>query len=281
MTETVKTIFVGAAGSGKTIAYRDFPRPLLVQDTDNKVYTIRYLFDDRFPMKELKDYSEFDTDSNDIQFIKVNSQNFEAYYRDTKAILTSPPMRDGKPGTWVLDSLTSIADNTINYGLAMRPGTGKSMGVVPIPDLPEWMGESMFLSSLFTDVKNLPCHVVLTAHLVTTERELMVSKAERLQGLSGGKKITRQLMTGGTKIGAKIPVYFSEVWNFQSVPPIDYGGKPSKVVYTSTTEECDIARTKLPLDYSIDITFDPQIDRPTLWQTVQAAMEKANDAKSA
>lgn len=85
-------------------------------------------------------------------------------------------------------------------------------------------------------------------------------------------------MTGGTKIGAKIPVYFDEVWNFQSIPSIDYGKPPERVAFTSTTEECDITRTKLPLPYRIDLTYDGSSDKPTLWDHVSKAIEEVVDA---
>src|SRR5207245_8092874 len=84
-----------------------------------------------------------------------------------KAIIANPPMNGELSGTWTIDSLTAIADGAISYSLSMRGESRgkKSTGVIPIPDLPEWLSESMFLSSLMTEVKSLPCNFVLTAHI--------------------------------------------------------------------------------------------------------------------
>jgi hypothetical protein len=149
------------------------------------------------------------------------------------------------------------------------------MGIVPIPDLPEWLGESMFLSSLFTDVQLLPCNVVLTAHMVITEREVMASAADRRKGLSGGNKVTKQLMTGGTKIGNKIPVYFSEVWNAQAIANLSAGDPPSRQLFTVITEECDFVRTKLPLPPIIDYTYDYDNPPESVWSIVNKARIEA------
>lgn len=271
----VKCIFVGRAGSGKTNGYPDFPKPMIVIDTDAKIHTIKYLRKDKVKIKKLDSYHDFKPDDlENIQYIRADARNFEAMDRDLRMILKDPPMSpNGTPGTFVIDSLTSIADNTINYSLAQRESSGKSTGVIKIPDLPEWLAESMYLSSLFTDVKALPCHAILTAHMVITTRDVMASKADRARGAPGlVTKETKQLMTGGTKIGAKVPVYFDEVWNFQGIPSVDYGSPPERVVFTSITDECDIGRTKLPLPYKIDLTYNYNNPGLSLWDHVEKAI---------
>lgn len=280
MFDPVRVIIVGRPSAGKTILYYDWPKPHCVCDADGKIKNIKYLLRDRVSLKEIKSYDEFDfSDMKNIQYIPSKVQSFDSLYSNLRDILRDPPMNKetGEPGTFTMDSLTSIADQAVSYGLAQRSGAGgKSMGIVPIPDLPEWLGESMFLSSLFTDVQLLPCNVVLTAHMVITEREVMASKGDRAKGLSGGTKITKQLMTGGTKIGNKIPVYFSEVWNAQAFPNLEFGGQPERKLSTVITEECDFVRTKLPLPAVIDYTYN--YDNPpeeSVWQIVRKAQEEA------
>lgn len=278
MLEPVRVIIVGKAGAGKTVVIRDFPKPHYVHDTDNKLYTLKYLLKDQVSLKQIDSYNDFDFENlTDIQFVRAKSREFDATYRDLKSVLLNPPMApDGTPGTFTQDSLTSLADAAINYGLSTRAETGKSMGVIPIPDLPEWLGESMFLSSLFTDLKDLPCNVIVTAHMVITEREVMASKAERKSGISGGTKVTKQLMTGGTKIGAKIPVYFSEVWSAQAIPSVYSGQPPQRIISTVMNDECDLVRTKLSLPPIIDVTYDPNVVKnPSLWEIVDAARRES------
>jgi hypothetical protein len=279
MLDPVKTIIVGKPSSGKTFIYADFPKPHIVVDADGKIRNIKFLMRDKVSLRELKSYDEFDyKDMESIQYVSAKAGSFDSMYGNLRDILRDPPMNKdtGEPGTFTMDSLTSIADQAIGYGLQQRSGSaGKSMGIVPIPDLPEWLGESMFLSSLFTDVQLLPCNVVLTAHMVITEREVMASAADRRKGLSGGNKVTKQLMTGGTKIGNKIPVYFSEVWNAQAIANLSAGDPPSRQLFTVITEECDFVRTKLPLPPIIDYTYDYDNPPESVWSIVNKARIEA------
>jgi len=265
----VRVIFVGRASSGKSLGYADFPRPHLVQDIDNKVEeTFLYFYRGRVPIKRIDNYAQFDTeDLTNIQYIEV--KDFEPMYQDMKQILANPPA-----GTWTIDSLTAIADGAISYSLSQRGKVGKSTGVIPIPDLPEWLSESMFLSSLMTEVKSLPCNFVLTAHISIVEREIMTTKDEKRQNpFAAGvtTKVTKQVMTGGTKIGAKIPTYFSEIWNFKAIPPSNPLDKPALQDDTGPTDDYDQTRTKFPLDYEIDVTVKDGETKPSLWQIVDAA----------
>lgn len=270
----VRVIFVGKPSSGKSLGLYDFPRPHLIQDIDNKVEeTFLYFFRGRVPIRRIDNYAQFDPENmRDIQYIEVSA--FDPMYQDIKQILANPPInpKTSLPGTWTIDSLSAIADNAINYSLSMRGKTGKQTGVIAIPDLPEWLSESMFLSSLMSEVKTLPCNFVLTAHIYIVEREIMTTKDEkRTNPFAAGTttKITKQVMTGGTKIGAKIPMYFSEIWNFRAIPPANPLDPAQYIVYTIPTDEFDQTRTKFPLDHEIDITYAP--DKPSLWQIVDAA----------
>lgn len=270
----VRVIFVGRASSGKSLGYADFPRPHLVQDIDNKVEeTFLYFFRGRVPIKRIDNYAQFDPENlTDIQYIEV--KDFEPMYQDMKQIIANPPMNGANPGTWTVDSCTAIADNAIGYSLSMRGRSGKQTGVIPIPDLPEWLSESMFLSSLMSEVKSLTCNFVLTAHISIVEREIMTTKDEKRNNpFAAGTttKVTKQIMTGGTKIGAKIPTYFSEIWNFKAIPPSNPLDKPEFKVYTGPTDDYDQARTKFPLPYEIDVTVKEGEDKPSLWQIVDAA----------
>ena len=271
--DPIKLIGVGKAGSGKTInALSDCPRPCLVANTDRKLHTMEYLFRKKM-VKQLEHMGQYDPREKLIQHIQIESKGFEQMFRHLQEMLQQPPMaEDGTPGTFGLDSLTTIADNAIYYGMSMRGGGGKSMGVVPIPDWPEWLGESMFLSSLFTDCKDLPCNVVLLAHLTTVAREVMQK---------GGPPITKEtqtLVTGGTKIAAKIPVWFDEVYYFQAIPNTDPSLPPSRRVFTQPVHECDIARTKLPLPFSFDITYPyTEGESKPLWDYIREAQAQADE----
>lgn len=272
--QPLKLIGVGKAGSGKTVnTLEGCPRPVFAANVDRKLHTLEYLYKKKM-LKELSVYADdFDPKETLIQHIPIQSKGFADMFQVLQQVISAPPMNEnGEPGTFVLDSLTTIADNAISYGLSLRGQSGKSMGVIPIPDWPEWLGESMFLSSLFTDCKDLPCNVILLAHLTITTRDVMIK---------GGPSVTREtqtLVTGGTKIAAKIPVWFDEVYEFRSVPSTRPGELPTHKVFTRATESCDFARTKLDLPYEIDVTY-PYADGQSapLWDYLNAAIDLADE----
>lgn len=270
--DPLHAIFVGRAGSGKTCAISEAPRPTIVVDVDNKIRTLAYMYP-KLELKQLGSYADFDrTDLSSVQYININS--FDLMFSSFNAIAMSPPIApNGEVGTFVMDSLRSIAYSAINYSISMRGGGGKSTGLIPIPDLPEWMAESMFLESVMHQSRRIPCNVILTAHMVIIEREIMTSKADRAKGApSAGTKVTRQLLTGGTKVAEGIPTHWDEIYNFQAVPSTIYGQPPVHAVFTRVTEECPLARTKFKtLPFELDIT-DPS---PSLWSHVARAMEES------
>lgn len=285
--DPLKTIFGGQPGTSKTVQIYDYPRPMIVANIDRKIHTINYLFK-KVVTKKLPDYSAFRPDEKLIQHIPLQAREFGTIESTLNQIIADPPMSEnGDPGVFVVDSLTTLADNTIKYTLSMRGEAGKSIGVIQIPDLPEWLGESMFLGSLFTDLKDLPCHVILIGHMTVTERDVMVTKAEKKAGASGGttRKVTRQLTTGGTKIGAKVPVWFDEVYNFQNIPSSYIGEQGRRMVFTGPTEEMPFARNKLGLPYQCDITYPYNVQntngetgRP-LFDYIKDAMAELGDYK--
>jgi hypothetical protein len=256
----MKIIFVGKAGSGKTLtSLIQCPKPALLVDFDDKIDPLecrRY----GVYIKHIDDYDAFDRgDTKNVQVIRIPANDYDKLHSVMASFLRDP----FEKGIIILDSLSSIADDTINYSMRLRGvGKGKMVGIIDIPDMTEWLAESMFLSSLFIDLKSVPCHVVLLAHMTVVYRENIMKPNEEV-------KPDKQLLTGGTKIAAKIPTYFNEIWNFQQVPSPFHGEKPTHKVFTKATQECDLARTKSILPYMLDVTY-PEYN---LWDQVREAKQ--------
>lgn len=286
--EPLKTIFAGGPGTSKTVQIHGYPRPMIVANIDRKVHTMNHLFREKLT-KKLAGYHEYDPMEKLVQHIPLPKGDFPKIDAELRAIIEKPPMNEnGEPGTFVIDSLSTLTDHTLFYALDMRQRSGKSVGLIQIPDFPEWHAEHMFLASLLTECKDMPCHVILIGHIWTTTRTKMLSGAEKSRtGAAEETIITRQMTTGGSKIGAKIPVWFDECYNFVNIPSTYQNEPPRRVVYSSATDEVPFARTKLPLPYKMDVTYpyyqettDPEapVGKP-LWDYVKEAAKDAEAFK--
>lgn len=260
LTDLIKAIFVGRAGSGKTNAYHDIcaltGKPALVIDTDTKIHTIKYLWKDDAPIKKIESHDEFDpANTTEIQHIPIGNRSWATMDKALRAITEQALIPEG--GTLVLDSLSSLAFSTMDYLLSFRGDgrsvnnkTTKSIGDIVIPDIPEHQGEASYLRSIFTEIRDLPINVILTAHMTVA-----TSTAIGGSGANAAPKETRTLMTGGPKSAASIPIFFDEIYAFESAPPRIRGvERPSYTAYSGPTSEIEIARTKLPLPYEMCIT---------------------------
>jgi hypothetical protein len=109
-------------------------------------------------------------------------------------------------GTVVLDNLTFSGELAISYSTALSgEGKGRSKGVIQLPGIEDWMGESEAIKDLLNILVSLPAHCILIAHvMVRTTNDIKSGKQLVEHTLVSGAKRTASIVTG----------YFDEVYQF-------------------------------------------------------------------
>jgi hypothetical protein len=119
----------------------------------------------------------------------------------------------------------------------------------------DYNGESSGLNQIMTKlriIRNRGTNVVVVAHVITTEVEL----------LGGGSKTSRRIITGGNKVAAEIPSYFDEVYHFYvRVPPGLSENKARSFVCATQATGTDFAGTSLrgippEIDFTNKLFYD-------------------------
>lgn len=243
----INALLKGEPGGGKTFLEGSFPRPMYIADLDHKVDVLkkmemelgRDIFncdDIFFDTYGAKDYPKFADTFN--EFEKLADYGGDFPYK-----------------TVCVDSLTTLADMLIRYSLSLRGTERKAddpkakerkRGIIAMPEFEEFNVESLAINQLIDIGRNLPCHFILTAHVIRT-----TSKDN-----SGRERESRVLMTAGKKIAAAIPAKFKEQWLVEPDTGINVGDDVSYLVRTKPTN-IDTASTLLPLPRTIDFTNKP------------------------
>lgn len=217
-------LWKGDPGVGKSVAAGSFPDPIYFFDFDGRMEpVVRYW-----------------QGKKDIEYDTYHANNFERFDSKLEGFVTGKH----RFKTIVGDSLTAISNATLAYQITLR-GTSKipkgsgglDRGIIETPDVSDYGGEINYLNAIIDALRKLDSHVILTAHVLTTESSNVVTRE---------KIVTKTLLTGGKKIAAAIPAYFNEVWNFISEPQVDTRMQPVRKVYTSAGG-VDYAKTALPL----------------------------------
>lgn len=164
--------------------------------------------------------------------------------------------------TLVFDSLTSMADMTLRqttqlkYGLKRASGqaAGKLIAGIAVNEIEDYNAESAALQELIAlskDIHNFHnVNVILIAHVV---------QAEYRNTTNNTTHISRQIVTAGKKVAAKIPAYCGEVYHFNVEQGMVVGGGGKYTVLTSHTGD-DFARSGLGLPAKIEFGDNPLYD---------------------
>jgi len=227
-------LFKGESGTGKTIAAASFPEPIKMLSCDGRIEPLLH-----FPKVKDRniDVDIYNKYSDIIQALEdlTNENNFQ---------------------TIVVDGLMAYSRLVISHIIEQRGGQTEikikgekeplTVGGIPIMAINEYKGESSALFNLVMALRVLKEHganVILTAHVVVSEQQV----------LGGSTRVTRQLLTGGVKIGAEIPTYFDEVYHFYGNSP-GLNETPRFYAITQGTGD-DYARTSFyGLQKEIDFT---------------------------
>lgn len=229
--ENIHALFVGAPGSGKTVAEASFHSagPMYIFDLDGRIAPIKKMFPDADIEYDTYDPFEFEkfSDKLDVLLTKKNDANF--------------PYK-----TVAIDSLTALARMAILYSLSFKGlGKGKTKGELQLPDVEEYSAEAHALFRCVSILRTFPCHFILCAHFTNLSWKDPVTKEE---------KVVRQVITGGKKIGAEVPSWFDETYFFEARPALE--GGTEYLVYTTPKYEMTF-KTALVLPDKFNITIKP------------------------
>lgn len=155
--------------------------------------------------------------------------------------------------TIVLDSITSMADMTLRqtvrlkYGMTRQSGqtAGKLIAGIAVNEIEDYNAESSALQELIALTKDIHAfhkvNIILIAHVVKAEYRDTTKKTTH---------ISRQIVTAGKNVAAKIPAYCGEVYHFNIKQGFAEGQGGDYSLLTEHTGD-DFARTALGLDKEI------------------------------
>jgi len=248
-------MFKGEPGTRKSTQALSFPGPQYWFSWDRKMNGI-YL-----PMKK------WGLDPKSITF-----EDYDDWSKPKKKLeefQTNCPYK-----TIILDSITSMADMTLRQTVQLKYGktrtsgasAGKLIAGIAVNEIEDYNAESSALNELMALTKNInsfnKVNVILIAHVV---------KAEYRDTTKNVTHISRQIVTAGKNVAAKIPAYCGEVYHFNIKRGFDptQGGE-----YSLLTEHTgdDFARSGIGLPREIVFGDKPLYDtyiRPAIAKTTE------------
>ena len=219
-----KILLYGAGGTGKTALFSQAQKAYLM-DFDGGMLTTAHLKDDFTPLRQ---DIEFDI------YRETNPQKPSSWLKAKAKLIDI--MTKCSQGKWeydclVVDSLSGLAEVAQNQIMFQ---CGKAMGK---PEIREWGLIVAEVENAIAIIKSLPCLVLVTAH------ELPIQTAE---GVS-----IMKILAPGTKLPAKIPTWFDEVWYAKTRQ--GGGNKTSYIVSGRKTSAIE-ARTRSGMNKDFDHT---------------------------
>jgi len=175
--------------------------------------------------------------------------------------------------TIVIDSITSMADMTLRQTMKIKYGTTKGSGAaagklvagIAVNEIEDYNAESSALQELIALTKDIhnfhKVNIILIAHVVKAEYRDTTKKTTH---------ISRQIVTAGKNVAAKIPAYCGEVYHFNIKQGFIEGAGGDYSLLTTHTGD-DFARTALELDK--EIVFG---DKPIYDTYIRPAITKLN-----
>lgn len=232
LTKALMCLFKGDPGMRKSTAAASFPEPYFL-DGDGKVGAVQKVF----PNKK-------------IMFNRI--RNLDEHLNILERLAKSCPYQ-----TVIDDSVTATSSQIFaaaNFyrsgGEGNVEGSGKRIlkGKVEMPQIEDYKMELRtfdMIMDLLKAINSQGVHVILTAHVITTNHEDIKTKV----------KTTKQsLMTGAQKSAALLPSLFTEAYHFYCED--GYAGKKSFKAATVSIED-NWAMTALNLPADIDWTDRP------------------------
>jgi len=164
--------------------------------------------------------------------------------------------------TIVFDSITSMADMTLRqttkakYGMTRQSGAaaGKLIAGIAVNEIEDYNAESAAIQELIALSKDIHAYhkvnIILIAHVI---------QAEYRNTTNNTTHISRQVVTAGKKVAAKIPAYCGEVYHFNIKKGFVEGAGGDYSLLTTHTGD-DFARTALEMPTEIVFGDKPLYD---------------------
>lgn len=164
--------------------------------------------------------------------------------------------------TLVFDSITSMADMTLRqttrmkYGVKRASGAqaGKLIAGIAVNEIEDYNAESAALQELIALTKDIHSYhkvnIILIAHVIQAEYRSTTNNATH---------VSRQIVTAGKKVAAKIPAYCGEVYHFNIKRGMVEGAGGDYSLLTEHTGD-DFARTALNMEKEIVFNDKPIYD---------------------
>ncbi len=226
-------MFKGEPGTRKSTAALSFPKPMYWFSYDQKMESLI------LPMRA------WNINPGEIEYDDYT--NYDKMSFKLEQFQSKCPFK-----TLVFDSVTSMGDSINRQTLKLK-GTdskGKKIGGIQVNSIEDFNAEMSAFQELMALTKDIhkyhKINVVIIAHIIQTEQK----------SPDGKTHMSRTIITGGKKAGAKIAAYCTEIYHFnisQGVKGADYG------VLTQHTGD-DFARTSLPLPMKIQMDDKPLYD---------------------
>jgi AAA domain len=225
-------LFVGANGTGKTIAAASWPGNTLFLDFDGRMAPVRFFY----PKRTDIEYWTVGLDGTQ----RPDVIGFTDFCKKVEDLQDRCPY-----DTVVLDSYTAYSAVAVLHQMGVHDKDVKrTKGGLPIPDWDEYKGETGVMLQILEVAKILPCNFIMTAH--------PVSKAQaQKQGGSTNDVLASMikqstLATYGWKTVSFLPNYFNEIYYFYNETATQPGQPLRRSVQTVAVGEV-LAKTALPL----------------------------------
>jgi len=263
-----KALFIGKPKTSKTVQAASWvfdplctpQKRVLLIDLDGRAAPIVNFYPNKLDLIERKYYS-----SKPVDFEKLKT--------DIENLQENCPY-----STVIFDGLTMLGENLINYMISLRGGQqnpedkikGKKRGVLELAGVEDFGGEARGMAQILNIVDILPCNFIMTAHFIVVENTNV---------MTGKTTTTKQLMTAGKKVAARIPIGFDEIYFFEKRGGFVASEPPRFKVITQGDEEM-FAGTVLPLEREMDVTMNSNDSKDKcLYAQIQKAMRNAQATK--
>lgn len=183
----IKVLLYGNSGSGKTCFAAGWPGPIHYADFDGKVNSAAAFLAGSPKLDQITYENYAPTDRFGSAGARFNSD-------------MSKMRASGKlPGTLVLDSLSTFSDEIMRYLMKLNPSI-KRMGTqgAEVPAMQDYQVARLFFKQVLGEMLNLPCNVVVTAHIQMDKDEIT------------GQIIRSPMLAG--KLARELPIIFPEVY---------------------------------------------------------------------
>lgn len=240
----VAFLFKGPFGFGKTLAAASFalegPVYLSYWDKKSPIELTSFFTEKRFgdKAKKILDNIEYDIYSSNNAHEYLNK--LIKFQEDCRYVAI------------INDSLTYMTSAVVNWSLNFGKKGDREIKKIKeiLPDFDEYKSETSIITQCIDLSRNLPCHVIWTAHPIPSIK---------VDGSGSSMRVTKvnPIVTYGSKVAGMVPGGFTEIYHFsQETTWSDTGSSKRYIVHTDAIGD-EFAKSPLLSDNGIkqfDIT---------------------------